>query len=135
MPGTPRSSTLTLLPDRFAVCRLDPYAPYPSWISTGFASLTRTPEELSVVCAEECVPADVERENGWACLAVRGPLDFGQIGILSSLLDPLAKSDISVFTLSTFTTDYLFVKAEMLDRATTALSRAGHHILLPDGSE
>jgi hypothetical protein len=135
MADTPEPTTLTLLPDRFAVCRLDPTAAYPPWISTGFVSITRTPDELSLVCPEGCVPVDVQREIGWACLAIRGPLDFGQIGILSSLLDPLAKAEISVFTLSTFTTDYLFIKAEMLDRATIALSGAGHHILLPDRSE
>lgn len=60
------------------------------------------------------VPPEVKSEHEWRALKVEGPLDFALIGILSSLLTPLAKNDISVFTVSTFDTDYILLKQDKL---------------------
>ena len=120
---------LTLLPDVFAVCRLDRNSLVPDWgLSGDFYSITRTAEELSVVCLQRDVPAGVQHEAGWRCLKVAGPLDFALIGILASLTAPLAQAGISLFAVSTYDTDYLLVKEVDLERATTALTAAGHRV-------
>jgi hypothetical protein len=120
---------LTTLPEPLAVCRLAPDAAFPSWLAaSGFLSIARTTEELSIVCAEDAVPDAVRRESGWRALVVAGPLDFGLTGILASIAAPLAEAGISIFAISTFDTDYVLVKAERLDAAVEALIGAGHAV-------
>ena len=121
---------LVLWPQLFAVCRLAPDANPPGWAVSGrLWSVTRSPEELSVVCEQDQVPADVRAERGWRLLQVRGPLDFGLTGILASLTEPLAGASISVFAFSTFDTDYLMVREGDLDQAIATLNAARHSIL------
>jgi hypothetical protein len=121
--------TLTLLPDAFAICRLDVTAAMPSWATTGgFFSITRTPEELSIVCVQSFVPAGIRCEKDWRCLQLPGPIPFTEVGVLASLARPLAEAGISVFAVSTFDTDYLLVKATDLPRAIDALRQHGHSI-------
>jgi GNAT superfamily N-acetyltransferase len=118
--------TLVPLEGVYAVCRLDADAPLPAWLAGGpFVSITRTADELSVVCREEAVPAGVRCEQGWQCLRVAGTLDFSLVGVLASLLDPLAAAGVSVFAVSTFDTDYLLVKSTDFQRATEALRASG----------
>jgi hypothetical protein len=120
---------LELLEGRYAVVRLDAGEPPPAWTTSGpFVSITRTEAELSVVCPEGAVPADACAERGWRCLRVAGPLGFGMTGILASLAGPLASSGVSIFVVSTYDTDYLLLQDRDLDRATDALSRAGHTV-------
>jgi uncharacterized protein len=120
---------LSLLPETLAVCRLAADAPVPAWAWTGEpASVTRTREELSIVCRAGAVPEGVDAEQGWRCLKVEGPLDFALTGILAALASPLAAAGVALFALSTFDTDYLLVKAETLDRAVEALRAAGHRV-------
>ncbi len=124
------SLTLSVLPDRFAVCRLAPDAERPAWAEAGaFSSVTRTPEELSVVCPEEAVPPGVRCERGRRALRVHGPLDFALTGILAALTAPLAEAGIPLFALSTFDTDYVLVHDDVLTRAVRALTEAGHTVL------
>ena len=120
---------LLLLPETLAICRLDKDAPIPKWALKGvFFSVTRTMEELSVVCPQIQVPAVMKREEGWRCIKVRGPLDFSLTGILASLTTPLAKAGISVFAISTYDTDYLLVKEENLEKAIEILVKKGHRV-------
>ena len=86
-------------------------------------SLTRTADELSIVCPQAHLPAGVRAEHGFRAFKVMGPLDFALTGVLSGLLLPLAAVGVSVFTLSTYDTDYLLVREAQLDRAREALSR------------
>jgi hypothetical protein len=125
----PRPLELSLLPGRFAVCRLDPGSSIPDWALRGeFFSATRTVDELSVVCEEACVPAGVQHQAGWRIVRVRGPLAFSETGVLASLAMPLAETGISLFTVSTFDTDYLLVLSDNVEAAVAALERAGHRI-------
>ncbi len=118
--------TLTVLPDTFAICRLDGEEKIPAWASTGdFVSITRTPDEVSIVCAQGHVPAGIKCDGEWRCLKVQGPLDFALTGILASLATPLAQAGISIFAVSTYDTDYLLVKAEHLERAILVLRQEG----------
>ena len=124
------SLTLELLPDVYSICRLDPQADIPSWVLAGdFLSITRTKNELSLVCSQERVPHGVECDEGWRCIMVRGPLDFSLVGILASLTSSLAEVDISIFAISTYATDYLLVKGENLRRAVLKLKEAGHDVV------
>jgi hypothetical protein len=127
---------LVLLNGAFAVCRLAPDAPIPSWACGGsFASITRTAEELSVVCHEGAIPVGVQCERGWRCLRVVGTLDFSLVGVLASLVGPLAEAGVSVFVTSTFDTDYLLLKEEKLEAGVEALLRAGHAVERDSGEE
>ncbi len=128
-----KSLTLTVLPDRLGICRLDAQASVPEWaFQSAFFSVTRTLHELSVVCAEVCIPEDVSCDQGWKCLEVQGPLDLSETGILSSLSLTLTHAGISIFVVSTYDTDYLLVKAENLAKASEALAAAGHKVNYSD---
>jgi hypothetical protein len=119
---------MALLKGGYAVSRLDPGCAIPLWASGSFVSITRTHEELSIMCPEDNVPDGVETERGWRGLAVSGRLDFSLVGILRSLLGPLAEAGVPVFVMSTFETDYLFVKQGRLEQALEVLRKAGHEI-------
>jgi hypothetical protein len=122
--------TVRLLPETLAVCRLAGDAAVPPWALTGaFSSITRTGEELSIVCAQENVPAGIRCEPGWRYLKLEGPLDFALTGILASLTSALALVGVSVFAISTFDTDYLLVREGNLERAVELLAQEGHRVL------
>lgn len=88
---------LSIMKDTLAICRLDRDARLPQWaLGSSFYSCTRTDSELSIVCLQEGVPADVLCEKGWRCLKVDGPLDFSLTGILTSLAAPLSAAGISI---------------------------------------
>jgi hypothetical protein len=121
--------TLLVVDDSFAICRLEPKAPIPPWATAGdLSSITRTAEELSVVCRQDAVPEGVLCERGWRCLRVAGTMPFTVVGVLASLTVPLAEAGISAFAISTFDTDYLLVKAEDMERAVEILRQRGHTI-------
>ncbi len=123
------SLRLSLLEESLAVCRLAPDSEVPPWATAGeLFSVTRTPEELSVVCPEARVPPDTTCERGWRALMVEGTLDFSLVGVLSSLAAPLAENGVSIFAISTYRTDYLLVKEETLDLAVAALRGRGHEV-------
>lgn len=135
--------TLKVLPQNFAICRLNPDAEIPGWASeSAFFSITRTEDELSVLCPEQQLPpaggrpkdpgdspdkdrhdrhrdeaASILVERNRRALQVEGPLDFSLTGVLSSLTAPLAEAGISVFAISTYNTDYLLVKQEQFEEA------------------
>ncbi len=115
--------TLSVMQEPLAVARLNPKDAIPSWAQEGyFFSITRTKDELSIVCEESRVRADVKAEKGWRALKVEGPLDFALTGILVSLAAPLAEAKISIFAISTFDTDYILIKKENLKKAIGILS-------------
>lgn len=127
MDGT--NLTLSVLDSTFAICRLDSEARIPAWAMEGrFFSVTRTGDELSIVCESERVPSDSVCERGWRCLRVHGPFAFDLTGILSSLTGPLAAAGVGIFALSTYDTDYLLVKNGNLPRAIDVLRGAGHRV-------
>jgi uncharacterized protein len=121
--------TLSVLPDMYAICRLDPSSPVPEWAMQGpFWSIIRTREEISIVCLEAVVPLMASREGGWRLLRCEGPLDFALTGIMASIADPLADAGVSIFPLATYDTDYVLVKDAHLDLAVHALTGYGHAV-------
>jgi len=119
--------TFSVLPDRFAVCRLAPTADVPSWIlAPGFFSVTRTADELSIVCREDRVPEGCRAEKGWSALRLEGPFPFALTGVLAAFLEPLAQAKIPIFAIATFDTDYVLIKQEDTEKAVRVLAAAGH---------
>ena len=121
--------SLSLLDQTFSVHRLSPGAEIPPpALRSPFFAITRTDDELSLV-----LPASVEIESdsfetGWACFKVEGPLEFGLVGVLAGSAGTLAEAGVSIFTLSTFDTDYILVKREQAQVACEALVAAGYNI-------
>lgn len=126
--------TLDLLPETYTVFRLPPDTPFQPEEARGDGlwAFVRTADEVSIVCAHregvKNYPGTTRAERGWRALKVRGPLDFSQVGILASIAGPLANAGVSIFTISTFDTDYILVKDNVLDQAQAALEKAGHRV-------
>ena len=116
---------------RLAVCRLDAGGDIPPWVdqSSEFTSITRTIDELSVVCACDHVPDGVPMEGPWRAFRVQGPIIMTLIGVVAALANPLAEAGISIFAISTFDTDYVLVHEPDFDAAVGALTRAGHVVV------
>ncbi len=133
--GNPVESTpnaplrLSVLEERLAVCRLDPPAQIPAW-ATGapFFSVTRTSDELSIVCPEERVPPGITCERGWRALRFDGPFEFGLVGVLASVAVPLAEAGVSILAIATYETDYVLVEESQLPLATQVLREWGHEV-------
>ncbi len=125
-----RSLRLRILNGRMSVYRLDLASEAPEWARTGdFFSITRTADELSIVCPEGAVPEGVRCEGGWRALKLEGPFEFSEVGVLASFAGPLAEAGVSVFAVSTYDTDYVLVKEEQLGTAAAALRGRGHEVL------
>lgn len=117
------------LPDRAAICRLDPGADIPDWAWTGtLCSVTRTVDEISIVCDDEKIPNSAGADRGWRVLKVDGPMDLGTVGVLAAITGTLAQAGISLFAISTFETDYLLVKEGSAAKAEEVLRREGHEV-------
>ena len=122
-------SKITVITQRTAICRLGPDDEIPSWVQDSeLNAIVRTPDELSIVCDERSVPGSIKVDKGWRILKVAGPLDFSQVGVLAAILRPLAQAGVSIFTISTFDTDYILVKEENLELAVNILISSGHII-------
>jgi hypothetical protein len=112
----------------FVVCRFAANAPVPEWILTGpFTSVTRTADELSIVCGVESVPEQHKPEVPWICFKLEGPFSFMQTGILASFIEPLTA--IPIFAISTYDTDYIFVREDFAGFTLETLKAAGHELI------
>jgi hypothetical protein len=120
---------LRLMDGRYAVAKFPPDTTPPvtnNHSNGSFLSVTWTEEECSVVSLEGSIPDGyLEINNGWAVIRIEGVLDFELVGVLQSVLMPLGKAGVSVFTLSTYNTDYVLVKTDSLDSAVSSLRSAG----------
>jgi hypothetical protein len=115
---------VAVVPGTLSICRLHATDRIPSWaleLHEGFVSITRTPDELSIVCPDEAVPPDTLGEEDWRALVIPGPIPFEATGVLSALATPLAQAGIPIFAISTYDTDYVLVRSANLDRALEVL--------------
>lgn len=95
--------------------------------SREFVFLSKTDDEISLVCDSRYLPDNaIAPEAGWKALRVSGVLDFGMIGVISKIATILAEAKIGIFVVSTYNTDYIFVKSADLDNAAGALTRNGY---------
>jgi uncharacterized protein len=125
-----RRLAVDVRPGEYAVARLDPAGPLPAGLfdAPGLVSVTRTADELSVVCPADRAPEVGRVQPGWRLLTVRGPFEFTLTGIMAALAGALAAAGVPLFALSTYDTDHLLVREEDLARAVTALREAGHDV-------
>jgi hypothetical protein len=121
--------TLKVLEGKYAVVKLAPDDPIPQWAASGdFSSITRTVEELSVVCPQHNLPGETDAERDWRIIKIEAILDFSLVGILAALASVLAGAGISIFAVSTYNTDYLLVKEAALEKAVRVLEEAGYRL-------
>lgn len=115
---------LQILPQGFSIIKMDTLGDMN--INRPFFFFARTDAEFSLVCPTDDAPAVCHsREDGYRALRVKGPLDFSLVGILAALTGTLAQAEIPVFAISTFDTDYLFIREERFEKACLALSKTG----------
>lgn len=128
---------LQWLEEELAVIQLPVDVPWDGLLEIrGFLSLTRVGTELSLVCEHAAWVSQCQAgtqtvgaasiEAGWHAFRVVGPLDFGLVGVLASLTGVLANAHISLFSVSTYETDYLLVRSQMREIAQAALEAAGY---------
>jgi hypothetical protein len=125
-----RSLELRQLPGTYAIVRLAANAPVADWATKGgFTSITRTSEELSIVCPTDNLPAEMKSSQRWICLKLEGPFPFALTGILLSFIEPLSNNGIPIFAISTYDTDYVLIQEEFQEAALQEIQRAGHKLL------
>jgi len=118
---------LSVLSETFTIHKLSPDVSIPEEIlKSNYYSVSKTENELSVVCSELIEVQSLQSSKGWKCIKVKGPLDFNLTGILASISDILAQANISIFAISTFDTDYILVRSQDLSSARTKLRKAGY---------
>ncbi|MFY9790366.1 MAG: ACT domain-containing protein [Candidatus Sulfotelmatobacter sp.] len=117
------------LPGPYAIVRLDPNSSVPDWATNAdFTSITRTADELSIVCPLANLPANVQSQLRWICLKLEGSFPFSQTGILLSFIAPLSNNGVPIFAISTYDTDYVLLPEEFAELALRALSKGGHEL-------
>ena len=115
---------MDILEQEFSICKVADYTQIN--LESPFVFTGSTDEEKSLVCPTELVPQNtVERDDGWKALRIIGMLDFSLVGILARISNVLAENSIGIFAVSTFNTDYIFVKRFNFDKAIKALEDAG----------
>jgi hypothetical protein len=141
MPGTapPAPLTIEVLAQPLSVCRLAADAVVPEWATRPgpFCSITRTVDELSIICATDHLPpapslpalGPAAREDGWRALELVGPFAFAEVGVLLRVAAPLAAAGISILPVATFETDYVLVPETRLASAIAELRAAGHSVV------
>jgi hypothetical protein len=129
-PAATGARTLHQYPEKIVVASLPAGSDVPGWAeSASLLSITATATETTIVCAGRSMPKKVKHEGPFTAFAVEGPLDFALTGVLRDLLDPLAEAGISVFAISTYSTDWLLVPTERADAAAEEWRRRGHSVV------
>jgi len=129
-PSGHRRLKFRRLRDIYAIVQLAPDSAAPEWAAKGeFSSVTRTPDELSIVCPIDNLPADVSSVHRWICLKLEGPFPLSLTGILLSFIEPLSNNSIPIFAIATFDTDYVLIPEEFAGTALSALQDAGHQLI------
>jgi uncharacterized protein len=107
----------------YAIYRFRKGSRLPDWIySSEFYSVTSTVDEVSVVAIQvEDQTGILKSEHGYRLLKVAGPLDLSLTGIIAQISSALSAKKVPVFVVSTYETDYILVKQEMISLATEAL--------------
>ena len=123
----PANLVLSVLFETFTIHKLPPDASIPEEIlKSTYYRVSKTENELSLVCSEVIEVQSLQSSKGWKCIKVKGPLDFNLTGILAGISDILAQANISIFAISTFDTDYILVRSQDLSSARTQLKKAGY---------
>ncbi|WP_108781414.1 ACT domain-containing protein [Pontivivens insulae] len=124
-----RSLRIEAVPGLYAVARLPADAAIPDWINgPGFQSVTRSDDELTLVCCQDRIPGHFEMERDWHCIRTVGPFPFDAAGVVASLIAPLSENGIGVFVICTFDGEHVLISARKAELAMDCLSAAGHSV-------
>lgn len=119
-----------VLPKRFAVCQLDMVKPLPNWVfSSSFYTVSKTADELAVVCEEDLVQDEIVKSVGWRLLKINAVLDLSLTGITAQFSTALAKAGVNLSVIATYNTDYILVEEAKLTTAIEALRGAGFEVI------
>lgn len=131
MTGVENSAerSLSLLKEVYAICRLDKNTTIPEWALRGeFFSVSRTPDELSIVCEQDSVPPGIDYESDWRCLKIESPFEFDLTGMISSVAVSLAEEQVDMFVVATQDSDYILVRQTDLDKSVSLLMQSGYRV-------
>lgn len=118
---------LTILENGFTIHRFPPNQAVPNQVyESRFYSISKTEDELSIVCTSATQLNSEKSEKGWSCIRIVGSFDFSLTGILAKISTILAEAEISIFAISTFDTDYILVKSARLPSARNVLLADGY---------
>jgi len=118
------------LSELYVVIRFAPVEPIPEWATKGeFTSISRSVDELSIVCPAGNLPHDIGAKLHWICLKLEGPFAFSLTGVLLAFIEPLSSKGIPIFAVSTYDTDYVLLQEEWIGAALDALQQAGHELV------
>ena len=124
-----RKLKLSLLKDKYGICSLPATAPIPDWaLNEAMLSITRTKDELTIVCRHDLIPPQCMSDLNWRCFRIDGTFDLYQTGVISSISSTLAEAGISIYVISTYDTDYFLVQEDKLEQTISVLSNSGHSI-------
>lgn len=130
MPDSIKKLKLHLLEEKFTISKLPVFQELPHIIANGeLCFVMRTDDELTVITPDFMAPNNVQQELDWRCIRIDGQIPFQAVGVLYSLLQPLAESNVPIFALSTYSTDYVFLPEQMLIHAVQALQQSGHEFV------
>ena len=119
-----------VLPNRFAVCQLDMVKPLPNWVfSSSFYTVSKTADELAVVCEEDLVQDEIVKSVGWRLLKINAVLDLSLTGITAQFSTALANAGVNLSVIATYNTDYILVEEAKLTTAIEALRGAGFEVI------
>jgi uncharacterized protein len=119
----------TILPSRFAMCQLRQNEPFPAWVyQSSFYTISKTADELSVVCEEHLVAGEIKKSIGWKLLKINAVLDLSLTGITAQFSTALAKAGVNLSVIATYNTDYILVEEVKLEAAIEALRGAGFRV-------
>ena len=121
---------LVILPKVYCILKFESVTDIPPSVYTSdFYSITRTPEEISVITEQKSsIKENIVCEKDWRILKIDGILNFSMVGIISDITSNLKEDEIPVFVISTFNTDCFLVKQNRLNEAIKALEKKGHSI-------
>ncbi len=126
---TEQTFTLAEYPEKLAIVQLAPGAEVPRWAeSSSIFSVTATATETSLICAGRSVPTKTPSIRPLKAFRVVGTLEETMVGVLATLLTPLAEAGIAAYTFSTFETDWILVRVVDAEKAAEEWRRRGHTV-------
>ena len=137
MPTSPHEASIQdhrlkfrRLREGYAILRLEPDAPIPDWAGQGeFNSISRTADELSIVCPADNLPPEIHSPERWICLRLEGPFPFSLTGVLFAFIEPLSTNGVPIFAISTYDTDYVLIPEARMGGVVDLLRKAGHELI------
>lgn len=116
-----------LLSEIFAICKVKSIDGID--FSQPYIFYARTDREMSLVCLEKHIPQGaISVDRYWCALRICEKMDLTKVGVLSAISTVLAQSGIPIFAVSTYDTDYIFVKSDALGKALQVLVKKGYRI-------